>query len=69
MTMEQLHGALDQLNTELTAILEKEVESQKNQNNSEGQTFYLKALFFEKECLIKKIDNLEKQITYLSNIM
>ncbi|XP_040181323.1 uncharacterized protein LOC120915130 [Rana temporaria] len=69
MTMEQLHGALDQLNTELTAILEKEVESQKNQNNSEGQSFYLKALFFEKECLIKKIDNLEKQITYLSNIM
>ncbi|CAI9577462.1 unnamed protein product, partial [Staurois parvus] len=55
MTMEQLHGALDQLNTELTAILEREAESQKNQNNSEGPCYNLKALFLEKECLIKKI--------------
>ncbi|KAM4652070.1 uncharacterized protein O3C94_014406 [Discoglossus pictus] len=68
ITADILEEKLDLLNSELTKMLEKEIELQSGQNYYEGRSCYFQMMSLEKECLRKKIEHLEDKLTQLNNL-
>ncbi|XP_068098931.1 uncharacterized protein [Hyperolius riggenbachi] len=68
ISTEHLLETLDQMNSELIKILEKEVALQ-NLQDLEGRCYHLKALCLERQHLIRNIEKLEEQITLHNNLV
>ncbi|KAM4702978.1 uncharacterized protein WCC33_011539 [Rhinophrynus dorsalis] len=62
ITVENMEESLDQLNIELMKILEKEIDSRRRPVDTDGQHCYFQMLSLEKECLKKKIEQLEQKV-------